>query len=57
MRAIETCKLNGIDPQRSPEYVLARIAQHPINRSDELLSWNVVDNLNQAEQVRQALAA
>ncbi len=54
---IETCKLNGIDPQRYLEYVLARIADHPINRIEELLPWNVIDKLNQPEQVRQAMAA
>ncbi len=54
---IETCKLNRIDPQRYLEYVLARIAEYPINRIDELLPWNVADKLNQPDQVRQALAA
>lgn len=42
---IETCKLNGIDPQRYLEYVLARIAEHPINRIEELLPWNLADKL------------
>jgi transposase len=54
---IETCKLNGIDPQRYLEYVIARIADHPINRVEELLPWNVADKLNQPEQVKQAMAA
>ncbi len=54
---IESCKLNHIDPQRYLEYVLARIADHPINRIDELLPWNVADKLDQPEQVSQALAA
>lgn len=54
---IETCKLNGIDPQRYLGYVLARIADHPINRIEELLPWNVLDKLEQPEQVRQAMAA
>jgi transposase len=54
---IETCKLNHIDPQRYLEYVLRRIAEHPINRIDELLPWNVADKLNQPVQVSQALAA
>jgi transposase len=34
---VETCKLNHIDPQRYLEYVLQRIAEHPINRIEELL--------------------
>ena len=37
---IETCKLNGIDPQVYLTDILARIANdHPINRIDELLPW------------------
>jgi len=54
---VETCKLNHIDPQRYLHYVLERIAAHPINRIEELLPWNVVDQLNQPTQVTTALAA
>jgi transposase len=54
---IESCKLNHIDPQRYLQYVIERIADHPINRIQELLPWNVVDKLNQPEQVAKALAA
>jgi len=54
---VESCKLNNIDPQRYLHYVLERIADHPINRIDELLPWNVADKLNQPAQVTQALAA
>ncbi len=54
---IETCKLNNIDPQRYLEYVLQRIAEHPINRIEELLPWNVADKLGQPDQVTQAMAA
>ena len=36
---IETAKLNGIDPQAWLTGVLGRIADHPINRIDELLPW------------------
>ena len=35
---VESCKLNHIDPQRYLHYVLERIADHPINRIDELLA-------------------
>lgn len=52
-----SCKLNHIDPQSYLQYVLERIADHPINRIEELLPWNVVDKLNQPEQVTKALAA
>ena len=37
---IETCKLNGIDPEAYLRAILARIADHPINRIAELLPWN-----------------
>jgi hypothetical protein len=32
--------MNGIDPQAWLTDVLARIAEHPANRLDELLPWN-----------------
>jgi transposase len=37
---IETAKLNGVDPQAWLTNVLGRIADHKINRVDELLPWN-----------------
>ena len=36
---VETAKLNGIDPQAWFTDVLGRIADHKINRIDELLPW------------------
>ena len=36
---IETVKLNGVDPQAWSSDVLSRIAEHKINRIDELLPW------------------
>ncbi len=37
---IQTCRLNDVDPQAWLADVLARIADYPISRLDELLPWN-----------------
>jgi transposase len=37
---IETAKMNGVNPQAWLTWVLGRIADHKMNRLDELLPWN-----------------
>ena len=49
---IVTCKLNDVDPQAWLADVLARIAEHPVQKLDELLPWNWA-----ADQERRKLAA
>lgn len=36
-----TAKLNGLNPKAYMTHVFERIADHPVNRIDELLPWNV----------------
>jgi hypothetical protein len=49
---IVTAKMNDVDPQAWLADVLARIADHPVHRTDELMPWNWA-----AERERRKLAA
>jgi transposase len=50
---IGTAKLNGIDPESYLRNVLSRIADHPINRIQELLPWNLDANQDISQPVRE----
>jgi hypothetical protein len=43
-------KLNHTDPEAYLRYVLTHIAEHPINKIDELLPWRLADQLPCLEQ-------
>lgn len=54
---IGTAKLNGLDPERYLRSVLACIAEHRIDRIDELLPWNLKPAAAQAPAELQTATA
>lgn len=53
---IETAKLGGVNPQAYLTEVIKRIAQHPVNRVDELLPWNLAQEMAAARAPEQKAA-
>jgi transposase len=51
-----TAKINGLNPRAYLRHVLDRIAEHPVNRIEELLPWAVAGQINDAI-AQQRLAA
>ena len=58
---IGTAKIHGLNPEAYLKYVLTHIAEHKINKIDELLPWNLTENLEalkpRHQSADQALAA
>jgi transposase len=51
---LETAKLNGLDPEAYLRRVLERMADHPINRLEELLPWALARQSDGADAQRLA---
>jgi transposase len=49
---IGTAKLNDLDPEAYLRYVIERIGDHPINRVDQLLPWNVAADLLGSDSIK-----
>ena len=54
---VGSAKLNGIDPEAYLRHVLERIADHPVNRIEELMPWNVKLSIDQSRQSNPATFA
>jgi hypothetical protein len=46
-----SCELGNVEPEAYLRHVLTHIADHPINRIDELLPWNLAMQLPENARV------
>ena len=53
---IETAKLGGVNPQTYLTEMIRRIAHHPVNRVNELLPWNLAQEMGAARAPEQKAA-
>jgi transposase len=48
---VGSARLNGVDPNAYLHYVIERIADHPVNRISEQLSWNVAPLMSDTARI------
>jgi Plasmid pRiA4b ORF-3-like protein/IS66 C-terminal element len=53
---IETAKMTRLDPEAYLVDVVARIADHPANRIDELLPWNWSPSASEVDRMKDMIA-